>query len=96
MLFPGEWDASPSSVRGCGVRWRQSVGAKQAWDRYLSFGLRTDGRIASFSLKYRPNVKGEPRAVRHKPFSSTDTAGASARGLAEIATRSRALALTTG
>jgi hypothetical protein len=43
-----------------------------------------------------PNVKGEPRAVRHKPFFSTDKAGASARGLGEIAARSRALALTAG
>jgi hypothetical protein len=43
-----------------------------------------------------PNVKAEPRAVRHEPFSSTDRAGASARGLAEIAARSRALALTAG
>jgi hypothetical protein len=45
----------------------------QARDRRF-FKLRTDDRIALFPLKYRPNVKGEPRAVRHKPFASTERA----------------------
>lgn len=43
-----------------------------------------------------PNVKGEPRGVRHKPSSSNEKAGASGLALSEIEGPVPALALTAG